>query len=61
MLLAVAFKACLIMWMIGRKTRGRDGYDSVDDSAADALVAQSHELSYKRLRNLYLSVYGLAT
>ena len=58
-LLAVAFKACLCMWIAARRTRRDDDYAAVD--SADAMVQASHESTYKRLRNLYLSVYALAT
>ena len=61
-LLVVAFKACLVMWCIARHTQkpGASGeYSAV--GASDAMVEASHEATYRRLRNLYLSVYGLAT
>ena len=58
-LLVVAFKACLIMWCAARRTKRADDYSAV--GANDALVEASHESTYRRLRNLYLSVYALAT
>ena len=42
-LLVGAFTACLVMWLVARRVRRSEDY--LDGSAADALVAQSHELS----------------
>ena len=61
MLLAFALKACLVMWVIARRKGAHDDYTAIAGSLDDTVVAQAHEASYRRLRNVYLSVYGLAT
>ena len=58
-LLAVAFMTCLVMWVLARLLQPRDDYAAV--SSGESMVAASQEASYRRLRNLYLSVYALAT
>ena len=58
-LLAVAFMTCLVMWVLARLLQPRDNNAAV--SSGESMVAASQEASYRRLRNLYLSVYALAT
>jgi hypothetical protein len=58
-LLAVAFKACLVMWVVARRARRDEDYAAVGSS--ESSMAAANEANYRRLRNLYLSVYALAT
>ena len=52
---------CLIMFVIARRTR-RGDYAAVGDVAPeDAELRTGNEGAYQRLRNVYLSVYALAT
>ena len=63
-LLASASLACIIMWVLARRTkRGDAEYSAVESTALteEAIEAHGHEATYRRLRNLYLSVYALAT
>ena len=52
------------MWVLARRTkRGDAEYSAVESTALteEAIEAHGHEATYRRLRNLYLSVYALAT
>jgi hypothetical protein len=61
-LLGVTLKACVAMWLIARRTQRHDAeYSAVSADPGDALTAAAREAAYLRLRNLYLSVYALAT
>jgi len=57
-MLVVAFSACLLMWIVARRVRG---YDELSQPLNGGTATATHEASYKRLRNLYLCVYTLAT
>jgi MFS family permease len=61
-LLLVSFKACCVMWVIARRTKhADDDYANYDNSLRGGDDRARHELVYRRLRNLYLSVYACAT
>ena len=61
MLLAVAFKACLVLWFVARRVTSRADAAAASSTKDGAALESSHEATYRRLRNLYLSVYALAT
>jgi len=56
-LLVLALTACLTMWALSRQLQ--QPYASATLSAT--MDSRTHEATYCRLRNSYLSVYGLAT
>ncbi len=58
-----AVKACLIMYIIARRTHSRTGYGALSTGAEGESEYAMHartEASYRQLRNTYLCVYSLA-
>ena len=60
-LLGISLKACFVMWIIARRTKHDDEFADYDDKIRGGDNRAQHEAVYRRLRNLYLSVYACAT